>query len=50
MAHDEGDLDEDEFPDESGDDSDETMPCPYCGDPVYDDAERCPGCGAPPGA
>jgi endogenous inhibitor of DNA gyrase (YacG/DUF329 family) len=27
------------------DDDDETVPCPHCGDPVYDDAERCPGCG-----
>ena len=23
-------------------DDDETMPCPHCGEPVYDDAERCP--------
>ena len=23
---------------------DETMPCPYCGKDIYDDAERCPNC------
>jgi hypothetical protein len=25
-------------------DDDTTMPCPYCGAAVYDDAERCPSC------
>jgi hypothetical protein len=40
------DLEDDEYPDESEDDSDdETIPCPYCREPVYDDAERCPSCG-----
>jgi uncharacterized paraquat-inducible protein A len=37
------DLDESEYPDD--DDSDETVPCPYCREPVYEDAERCPRCG-----
>ena len=26
-------------------DDDETVPCPHCLRPVYEDAERCPGCG-----
>jgi uncharacterized protein (DUF983 family) len=41
------DFDDSEYPDESDsdDDSDLTAPCPHCGEPVYDDAERCPGCG-----
>jgi hypothetical protein len=25
-------------------DEEETMPCPYCGRAIYDDAERCPYC------
>ena len=24
--------------------SDDTEPCPYCGKPVYEGAERCPHC------
>ena len=32
---------EDEFED---DDELETVPCPYCGKPVYEEAERCPAC------
>ena len=28
--------------DENG--SDDTVPCPYCGKAVYEDAERCPSC------
>jgi DNA-directed RNA polymerase subunit RPC12/RpoP len=40
-----------EFPDESDMDSDdhdedtETIPCPACGKPIYDQTERCPYCG-----
>lgn len=26
------------------DDEDATIPCPYCGRPIYDDAPRCPHC------
>ena len=26
------------------DEDDETVPCPYCGAAVYEDAERCPRC------
>ncbi len=44
--YDADDLDDLEDPDEpEGDDSDLTMPCPQCGEPVYEDAERCPECG-----
>jgi hypothetical protein len=40
------DLDDREFPEEPADvDEDETVPCPNCLRPVYDDAERCPACG-----
>jgi uncharacterized paraquat-inducible protein A len=36
------DFEPDEPEDE--DDDDETIPCPHCGQPVYEDAERCPHC------
>lgn len=26
-------------------DDDVTAPCPFCGEEIYDDAERCPACG-----
>ena len=43
---DDADLDEREFPDEPDDDGDdETVPCPHCLEPVYEDAVRCPHCG-----
>jgi hypothetical protein len=41
-------LEDHEYPDEpesDDDDADETIPCPHCGEPVYEDAERCPSCG-----
>lgn len=38
------DLDDREYPD-ADDDDDETVPCPHCREPVYEDAERCPHCG-----
>jgi predicted nucleic acid-binding Zn ribbon protein len=54
MAHtedefegDEADLDEREDPDESDTDADdeaETLPCPFCGKPVYEGADVCPHC------
>jgi len=28
-----------------GDDDSEAVPCPHCGRPVYEDADRCPHCG-----
>lgn len=39
------DLDDFEYPDTADGDDDETIPCPYCSRAVYEDAERCPGCG-----
>jgi hypothetical protein len=39
------DLDDSEFPDESDDGDNDTVECPHCLRPVYEDAERCPGCG-----
>jgi uncharacterized paraquat-inducible protein A len=40
---------DDDFADEGFDgddeDDDETVPCPHCRRPVYEDAERCPQCG-----
>lgn len=50
---DDGDLDDSEDPDEpeaededeDEDDSDETVACAYCGESVYEEAERCPSCG-----
>ena len=41
-------LDDDEGPDEYDydDEVSETCPCPECGAEVYEDAERCPHCGA----
>ena len=51
-------LDDREYPDPDHADEPEpvhTAPCPFCREPVYDDAERCPHChnylfyeGAPP--
>ena len=38
------DLDDGEWPDETDDDEDGTVACPHCGESVYEDAERCPGC------
>lgn len=35
---------DDTEPDEPDDEDDDTVPCPYCGKPVYEDAERCPNC------
>ncbi|SIO42564.1 hypothetical protein SAMN05444166_4607 [Singulisphaera sp. GP187] len=40
----EADLDDSEYPDEP-DDDDDTIPCPYCGLSVYEEAERCLYCG-----
>ena len=28
-----------------GDESDSTVPCPYCGQQMYEDSPRCPHCG-----
>ena len=34
----------DDSPDD-GDDGAETVPCPACGQQVYEDADQCPACG-----
>lgn len=40
-------MDDDDYAgfDTSSDDDDATIPCPKCGEDVYDDAEQCPACG-----
>jgi hypothetical protein len=41
-----GHDDSDEWSDEAGDDGDDaTVPCPYCGQEMYEDSPRCPHCG-----
>lgn len=48
---DDDDLDDRELPDESdmddddGGDSVDTEPCPFCGKPIYEQAQVCPHCG-----
>jgi hypothetical protein len=45
------DFDDDDFDEsddadfDSADGDDETAPCPFCGEEIYDDAERCSACG-----
>lgn len=39
------DNDPDEYDYETGDDESETVPCPSCGEPIYEDSEHCPYCG-----
>ncbi|MCE9554534.1 MAG: zinc ribbon domain-containing protein [Planctomycetes bacterium] len=43
---DDDDFDDDEFEEGSGDDDDsfDTVPCPYCRQPIHEDAVRCPHC------
>ena len=40
-------LGEHEYPDPPDDESDEldTLPCPACGEPVYEELSQCPHCG-----
>lgn len=40
----EEDWDSDQEADFSDSDEDETIPCPYCGQPVHEDSQRCPHC------
>jgi predicted RNA-binding Zn-ribbon protein involved in translation (DUF1610 family) len=49
-----GDRDVDDFGDETVDEefgweeseeSDDRLPCPECGDMIYEDSEQCPHCG-----
>jgi hypothetical protein len=49
FRHDDNDdLDDREFPEPDGDDelqaTVETVPCPFCKEPVYENAEWCPHC------
>jgi uncharacterized protein (DUF983 family) len=37
------DLDADDDGDDDGDDA--TVPCPHCGESIYEDTPRCPACG-----
>jgi uncharacterized protein (DUF983 family) len=37
--------DADDFPDDSDDGHDTTIPCPACGEPMFEDSPRCPACG-----
>jgi len=41
-------IGEHEYPDPPDDEEDDdyTVPCPECGEPVYEDAEQCPYCGS----
>jgi hypothetical protein len=39
-------LDDSDYPDEPEDDDAETIPCPHCREPVYEEAQRCPHCGS----
>jgi hypothetical protein len=41
--HDDDWDDPDEFPDDEDDDG--TIPCPVCGEPMFEDSPRCPACG-----
>jgi len=39
-------YDDDAYDDEAyGDDAGEELPCPSCGEPVYEETQRCPYCG-----
>ena len=38
------DADEDADLGDDSDDGDDTIPCPYCGRQIYEDAVRCPRC------
>ncbi len=40
-------LKDDEYPepDESDNETSDTVPCPACGVEIYEDSDRCPACG-----
>jgi len=45
----EGEFDDDDYYDDDhldDDDSAELLPCPDCGESIYEEAERCPYCGS----
>jgi len=35
---------DDEYSDETGDEDDDTIPCPYCGREIHEDSVCCPHC------
>ena len=37
-------IEEGPWDDEEPDDDEDTIPCPYCGHPIFDDTPRCPHC------
>jgi hypothetical protein len=37
-------IEEEPWDDEEPDDDQDTIPCPYCGRPIFDDTPRCPHC------
>lgn len=39
------DFEDDDFEDDYDDDEPAYLPCPSCGDDVYEDLEQCPHCG-----
>jgi hypothetical protein len=39
------DLDDEEEDDAEADTEDDQLPCPSCGNLIYDDTDRCPHCG-----
>jgi hypothetical protein len=42
---DDDDADADEYGAEREEQEESTLPCPYCGEEIYEDAQRCPHCG-----
>jgi hypothetical protein len=38
------DLDDEDLEDYSNDET--VIPCPHCGEEIFDDAEQCPACGS----
>jgi hypothetical protein len=45
-APDPSDMDADDADDANHDDDVDTIPCPYCRKPVYEQADICPHCGS----
>ncbi len=41
----ENDADDWDDSDDVADDDDTTIPCPACGEPMFEDSPRCPACG-----
>jgi endogenous inhibitor of DNA gyrase (YacG/DUF329 family) len=43
--HDDDWDDGDDLADDDDGDGDHTIPCPACGEPIFEDSPRCPACG-----